>query len=200
MQNILNREKTTKRKRSKKKTIGTIAAVIVILGIIGSANGVEDTEPADAPDVTESTDAVSEPAEQETTDTVMETPQEAKTELEEAKSESDNPLMNVEIRIADVMNGTGSEKLGEWAEIQIGKETLKGITQEQFAEFCNEVVKDSGYNWFTISCEDGTGIQFVGSISYVSTYGNLDNEGCIAESIGTIMLQEDGTYSYTETE
>ncbi len=200
MQNILNREKTTKRKRSKKKTIGIIAAVIVILGIIGSANGVEDTEPADAPDVTESTEAVSEPAEQEITDTVMETPQEAKTELEEAKSESDNPLMNVEIRIADVMNGTGSEKLGEWAEIQIGKETLKGITQEQFAEFCNEVVKDSGYNWFTISCEDGTGIQFAGSISYVSTYGNLDKEGCIAESIGTVMLQEDGTYSSTETE
>ncbi len=74
---------------------------------IGSANGVEDTEPANAPDVTESTEAVSEPAEQETTDTVMETPKEAKTELEEAKSESDNPLTNVEIQIADVMNGTG---------------------------------------------------------------------------------------------
>lgn len=200
MQDILNREKTTKRKRSKKKTIGIIAAVIVILGIGGSANGGETAEPANAPDATESTEAVFKPAEQETTDTVMETLQEAKTEPEEAKPESDNPLMNAEIRTADVMNGTRSEKLGEWAEIQINKETLKGITQEQFAEFCNEVVKGSGYNWFTISCEDGTGIQFAGSVSYVSTYGNLDNEGCIAESIGTIMVQEDRIYSYTESE
>ncbi len=200
MQSILNREKTTKRKRSKKKTIGIIAAVIVILGIIGSANGGEAAEPANAPDVTESTEEVLELVKQETTDTVMETSQEAKMEPEEAKPESDNPLMNIEIRIEDVVNGAKTEKIGEWAEIQIRKETLKGITQEQFIEFCNEVVKDSGYNWFTISCEDGTGIQFAGSISYVSTYGNLDNEGCIAESIGTITLQEDGTYSYTETE
>lgn len=36
MQDILNGEKTTKRKRSKKKAIGIIAAVIVILGIIDS--------------------------------------------------------------------------------------------------------------------------------------------------------------------
>lgn len=200
MQDIQNNEKTMKRKRSKKKTIGIIAAVIVILGIIGSVNGGEDAEPANAPDITESTEAVFNPAEQETTDTVMETPQVAKTEPEEAKPESDNPLINAEIRIADVMNGAKTEKIGEWAEIQIRKETLKGITQEQFTEFCNEVVKDSGYNWFTISCEDGTGIQFAGSISYVSTYGNLDYEGCIAESIGTIVVQEDGRYSYTEAE
>lgn len=109
-------------------------------------------------------------------------------------------LMNAEIQIGDVLNGTKTEKLGEWAEIQIGKETLKEITQEQFLEFCNDTVRDSGYNWFTISCEDGTGIQFAGSIPYVSTYGSLDNEGCITESIGTITIQEDGTYSYTETE
>lgn len=189
-----------KKKRSKKKTIGTIATVIVALGIIGFVNGGgEDAEPANAPDATESAEAVSERAEWETSDTVTETSQEAKTEPEEAKPESDNPLMNAEIRTADVMNGTRREKLGEWAEIQISKETLKGITQEQFDEFCNEVVKDSGYNWFTISCEDGTGIQFAGSVSYVSTYGDLDNEGCIAETIGTIMVQEDGTYSYTES-
>ena len=139
-------------------------------------------------------------AEQEIYTTELETPQEAKTELEEAKPESDNPLMNAKIQIADVMNGTKNEKLGEWAEIQISKEILEEITQEQFSEFCNDVVNESGYNWFTISCEDGTGIQFAGSIPYVSTYGSLDNEGCIAESMGTIMVQEDGKYIYTEVE
>lgn len=189
-----------KKKRSKKKTVGIIVAVIVILGIIGSANEREDAEQANTPNVTESQEVVSEHVKQESLKEEPETLQEAIKEPEEAKPESSNPLMNVEVQIADVMNGTNSEKLGEWAEILIGKETLKEITQEQFAEFCNEIIKDSGYNWFTISCEDGTGIQFVGSVSYVSTYGNLDNEGRITEPIGTIMVQEDGSYNYKEAE
>ncbi|GFI48328.1 hypothetical protein IMSAGC019_03655 [Lachnospiraceae bacterium] len=199
MRDIRNKEKIMNRKRSKKKSIGISLAVIVILGIIGSVNG-EEVETANTPNVTESTEAVLRSAEQEIYTTELETPQEAKTELEEAKPESDNPLMNAKIQIADVMNGTKNEKLGEWAEIQISKEILEEITQEQFSEFCNDVVNESGYNWFTISCEDGTGIQFAGSIPYVSTYGSLDNEGCIAESMGTIMVQEDGKYIYTEVE
>ncbi len=199
MRDIRNKEKIMNRKRSKKKSIGISLAVIVILGIIGSVNG-EEVETANTPNVTESTEAVLRSAEQEIYTTELETPQEAKTALEEAKPESDNPLMNAKIQIADVMNGTKNEKLGEWAEIQISKEILEEITQEQFSEFCNDVVNESGYNWFTISCEDGTGIQFAGSIPYVSTYGSLDNEGCIAESMGTIMVQEDGKYIYTEVE
>ncbi len=199
MRDIRNKEKIMNRKRSKKKSIGISLAVIVILGIIGSVNG-EEVETANTPNVTESTEAVLRSAEQEIYTIEPETSQEAKTELEEAKPESDNPLMNAKIQIADVMNGTKNEKLGEWAEIQISKEILEEITQEQFSEFCNDVVSESGYNWFTISCEDGTGIQFAGSIPYVSTYGSLDNEGCINESMGTIMVQEDGKYIYTEVE
>lgn len=199
MRDARNKEKIMNRKRSKKKSIGISLAVIVILGIIGSVNG-EEVETANTPNATESTEAVFELAEQEIYTTEPETSQEAKTELEEAKTESDNPLMNAKIQIADVMNGTKSEKLGEWAEIQISKAVLEEITQEQFSEFCNDIVNESGYNWFTISCEDGTGIQFAGSIPYVSTYGSLDNEGCIAESMGTIMVQEDGKYIYTEVE
>lgn len=130
-----------------------------------------------------------------------EAPDEQEITEEDSPAEvTDNPLMNADIIVADVMNGTNTEKLGERAEIRVSKEVLKEVTQEQFAEFCNEVVKDSGYNWFTISCEDGTGIQFAGSVSYVSTYGTLDNDGCIEDPIGTIMVQEGGTYSYSETE
>lgn len=198
MQSVRNREK--KKRRSKKKGICIIVSVIAVLGIIGSTNGGEKAEPANAPEAIESLEAVFEPAEQEITTTKPETLQEAKTEPEEAKPESDNPLLNAEIQIGDVLDGTKSKKLGEWAEIQISKAILEEITQEQFSEFCNDIVNESGYNWFTISCEDGTGIQFAGSIPYVSTYGSLDNEGCIAESMGTIMVQEDGKYIYTEVE
>lgn len=198
MQSVRNREKI--KRRIKKNGICLMVSVIATLVIAGSQNGGENAEPANAPEAIESPEAVFEPAKQEILTTKPETLQEAKTEPEEAKPESDNPLMNAEIQIGDVLNGTRSEKLGEWAGIHISKESLKEITQEQFSEFCNDIVKDSGYNWFTISCDDGTGIQFAGSISYAATYGNLDNEGCIAESIGTIVVQEDGRYSYTETE
>lgn len=198
MQSVRNREK--KKRRSKKKGICIIVLVIAVLGIIGSTNGGENAEPANAPEAIESPEAVFEPAEQEITTTKSKTLQEAKTEPEEAKPESDNPLLNAEIQIGDVLDGTKSKKLGEWAEIQISKAVLEEITQEQFSEFCNDIVNESGYSWFTISCEDGTGIQFAGSIPYVSTYGSLDNEGCIAESMGTIMVQEDGKYIYTEVE
>lgn len=198
MQSVRNREK--KKRRSKKKGICIIVSVIAVLGIIGSTNGGENAEPANAPEAIESPEAVFEPAEQEITTTKSKTLQEAKTEPEEAKPESDNPLLNAEIQIGDVLDGTKSKKLGEWAEIQISKAVLEEITQEQFSEFCNDIVNESGYSWFTISCEDGTGIQFAGSIPYVSTYGSLDNEGCIAESMGTIMVQEDGKYIYTEVE
>ncbi len=37
----------------------------------------------------------------------------------------------------------------------------------------------SGYNWFTIICDDGTGINFVGSNTNVIEYGKLDDEGRI---------------------
>lgn len=109
-----------------------------------------------------------------------------------------NVLLTAPVTVHDVKNGTKTEKIGEWAEVVVAKELLEATTDEEFAEFCNEVVKDSGYNWVTISCGDGTGIQFQGSISSVATYGKIDTDGCIEESIGTIMVQEDGTYSYTE--
>lgn len=108
-----------------------------------------------------------------------------------------NILLNAPVTVHDVKNGTKTEKIGEWAEVVVGKDLLKSVTNEEYAEFCNQVVKDSGYNWITISCGDGTGIQFQGSISYVATYGKINTDGCIDTAIGTIMLQGDGSYSYT---
>lgn len=137
---------------------------------------------------------------QEAEDQPQESDEEEPTEPIDEESAGDNPLLDADVYIYDVTNGTGTEKIGEWAEVKISKEVLKSIDPVQFSEFCKSRVKDSGYNWYTISFEDGTGIQFAGSVSYVATYGTLDSDGCIAESKGTIMVQEDGTYGYTEAE
>lgn len=161
---------------------------------------VEDTQEELAPveeQIIEEKDVVTDQAaEDQTQESDAQEPAEPANE----ESAGDNPLLDADVYIYDVTNGTGTEKIGEWAEVKISKEVLKSIDPTQFSEFCKSRVKDSGYNWYTVSFEDGTGIQFAGSVSYVATYGTLDSDGCIVESKGTIMVQEDGSYGYTEAE
>lgn len=148
---------------------------------------------------TEATETVTEETKQVETEPTETKQEETTTEAQEAQDQvtSTNILLNAPVTVHDVKNGTKTEKIGEWAEVVVGKDLLKSVTNEEYAEFCDQVVKDSGYNWVTISCGDGTGIQFQGSISYIATYGKIDTDGCIDTAIGTIMLQGDGTYSYS---
>lgn len=109
-----------------------------------------------------------------------------------------NVLMDYDLTIKDVKNGTGDSVIGQRAYIRITKDQLKEITAENFVEFANQRVKDSGYNWVTVICDDGTGLCFAGSDILVVEYGKLDDLGRIEESHGTIMLESDGSYSYTQ--
>lgn len=127
-----------------------------------------------------------------------ETKAEPEKDTEEQSVESINILLTAPVTVHEVKNGTKTEVIGEWAEIVIAKELVVATTQEEFVEFCQTVVADSGYNWFTISFGDGYGIQFQGSMTMIATYGTLDADGCIEEAVGMIMIQDDGTYSYSE--
>lgn len=120
--------------------------------------------------------------------------------MKAAQKEDVNPLMEAEIQVGDVMNGHSDKKLGEYAYIEVPMKTMKKVTMEQYAEFCNQRVKDSGYNWFAIDFGDGTGLQFAGSTIDVSTYGTLDEEKCIVEDTGVVMLTGEDTYEYSENE
>lgn len=108
-------------------------------------------------------------------------------------------LLAADISIADVMNGAKTDKIGEWACITVKKADAQKVSMDEFVSFVNERVKDSGYNWWTIVFEDGTGIQFAGSTTLGATYGTLDNEGCIIKSVGTVFLK-DGKYEYAPDE
>lgn len=110
----------------------------------------------------------------------------------------ENVLIKAKIKTADVMNGFGTEKIGERAYIEIKKAELEQITQEDFTEFANDVVKGSGYNYVTIICEDSTGVMFPGAEIIIVSYGMVADDGMLEETIGDIMLQEDGTYTYEE--
>lgn len=113
-------------------------------------------------------------------------------------AKSDNPLMTIDLQTADVKNGTGDKVIGKRGYIKIDKAALKTITNEQFTEFANKKVDNSGLNWVSIICEDGTGICFAGSIGSVADYGTQDAEGRINKQIGVIMLEENG-YTYEQT-
>lgn len=116
---------------------------------------------------------------------------------EEKESESSNPLLAAEVVTGDVMNGSGTDKLGEYAYVTVDLDTMKTVTMEQYDEFCDEIVEDSGYNWVSIDFGDGTGLQFAGSTPSLATYGTLDGEECIIEQKGNVMLTGDDTYEYT---
>ena len=79
----------------------------------------------------------------------------------------DNPLTACALIVKDVESGTG-EKIGEYAYIEINKGQLESVRAEQYKDFAETVVKDSGYNWVAIICDDGTGICFPGSMYYMA--------------------------------
>ena len=110
-----------------------------------------------------------------------------------------NFLLDCKVKTEDVKSGSG-DVIGQRAYVSVLKSELVDLTAENFAEFAETVVKDSGYNWFTIKCDDGTGIVFPGSMYFVGDYGKLDDDGAILESYGTITLDENGTYTYEQAE
>lgn len=75
---------------------------------------------------------------------------------------------------------------------KVDKDTLKGISEEEYRAFAEEVVRNSGYRWFVIKCGDGTGIVHAGSYYACAVYGKLDTDGCIAEPYGYIYLTDNG--------
>lgn len=180
---------------------------------VGSASASEEAETPQIQDTsisekTETSQPENETVLEETediSDTLSETSETSDDEVpDNSESETTIPdlsnlLCIATVKTAAVMNGFGNEKIGTRAYIEISKEELKTITVEQYSEFVDTVVKDSGYNWFTIFCDDGTGICFAGSMGSFSEYGNLDSDGSIIETIGYITVTDDG-YSYEPAE
>ena len=110
-------------------------------------------------------------------------------------NENDQRLLNAIIMCADVTNGIGTDVIGQRAYIVIPKEVLSQISENGYATFLENKIKNSGYNWFSIICDDGTGIVFSNSFTGLGTYGELDGEGCVTSPLGYISASESG-YEY----
>lgn len=104
-------------------------------------------------------------------------------------------ILSASIETAPVMNGSRTEEIGTRAYINISKDDLMKASAEEFAKFAATKVDSSGYNWFSVIFDDGTGICFPGSFAYFCEYGKLDEEGALLETIGHITIAN-GTCTY----
>ena len=110
-----------------------------------------------------------------------------------------NFLLDCDVKTADVKSGSG-DVIGQRAFVSVLKSQLAELTAENFAEFAETVVKDSGYNYFTIKCDDGTGIVFDGSDVTIPVYGTLDDDGRVTDTAGFITRGVDGSYTYEQAD
>lgn len=101
-----------------------------------------------------------------------------------------NILMNLPIREGPVMNGFKTKRIGTYGYIKITKELMKGCSEQDYIEFITKRVENSGYNWFSIEFEDGTGILFPGCLIYQGEYGKLDEELGIQDIEGYVCYWE----------
>lgn len=111
--------------------------------------------------------------------------------------ESKNFLIDSELKVCDVLNGSGTEVIGQRAYINISSEQLQKITSDFLVEFAHTRVENSGYNWFSIIADNGNGIIFSGCIIDFAEYGKMDDEGMLEETIGHLSLSND-SYTYSE--
>lgn len=114
-----------------------------------------------------------------------------------AVPETDNVFLLAPVKIGAVMNGIKTEKLGEYASIEIKKADAKSASADDFKQFVDTRISQSGYNWWSIIFEDGTAIVFPASQAISANYGAVDYEGTITTVYGDIILDTNGaSYAY----
>ena len=109
-----------------------------------------------------------------------------------------NDLMDYDLTVKDVLNGSGDTVIGQCAYIRPSATELEEMTADHLREFAEKRVEGSGYNWVSIIVTGGNGICFPGSDTSIAIYGKLDQEGSVEESIGFWTRQNDGSYTYSE--
>ncbi|MCM1363831.1 MAG: hypothetical protein NC122_06010 [Faecalibacterium sp.] len=90
-------------------------------------------------------------------------------------------------------NGTSVK----YARISITKQKLKEITAHELLTCYNSRITSDNYSWFTIACDDNTGIVFLSSDNF-AVYGEINDLGLIENVIGIITLESDGNYTYSK--
>lgn len=174
---------------------------LIVLCVLGAAgNGLSGNSPTPAEN-TPSASVSSPPAESTPLEKQPEDSSTPSVPVESTPSatpsSTGNILLDSELIVQDVMNGTGTEVIGQSAHVKISSEQLKNLTSDSLVEFAETRVKDSGYNWVSIVADGRDGIIFPGSDIVAPIYGKLSEKiKDLEESIGFLLLS-DGVYTYS---
>ncbi|WP_214824382.1 hypothetical protein [Exiguobacterium sp. s28] len=173
----------------KKRTMLVIgAAALVVVALATGGDEEPSTEEAATQEVV---------AEEETTEVVEEeavVEEAVEEEVEEVAAESENVLGEVELR--PLMNGTGTEQVGEYAYVASSKDA---ITEENLLSFFeNEASNYEDANYLVIDLQDGTAFHVLSGMPML-TYGVFNTEELnLEEQWETIIVDTDnGTVSGT---
>lgn len=187
---IMLKNEKVREKLDKKIRYGIIVAAWVIyllIGLFGNSSNdstVASSGSTEASSISETVSADnSEMAATSTTDKTL------------SGTPSDNPLINAEVKTADVLNGSRDTVIGTRAYIEVTQDIFDAITPEELFEFAQVQVEGQNYNWFTIISPSKEGILFYGSNIQVLGRGFVDNEGEITEKEGDYIIG-DNTYFY----
>lgn len=110
----------------------------------------------------------------------------------------DNILMNAPFETEKFLTNDGENTIYR-GYIQITKAALNAVTQAQFVEFVLSRVENSGFDWITIFCDDGTGIVFQNSDIQHPQYGQVDDIGRITQPIAQIYTVGADYSAYHDT-
>lgn len=100
-------------------------------------------------------------------------------------ADSGNYMDTLKLESRDVMNGTGTNVIGQYGYVKADEAKLKQVSKEDFQAWVSANVEGQNdkYNWATIDFGNGTGIQWQACITvYGSPFGGIDDEGCLTQS------------------
>ena len=118
----------------------------------------------------------------------------------ESISQTDtNFLLEASIQTEEVFISGDEESAGIRGYINITNADLAAMTQSQYYEFYQQVLKDSSYKWFSVICPDGTGLFIPDCADGAACFCRLDELGRQTEVHGYLLVQ-DNTCVYQEAE
>ncbi len=109
-----------------------------------------------------------------------------------------NYLKQLKIIQIPVEATADTDKSKYYAFVRADKELAKNISEQEYIEFCNDCVRNSGYRYFAIDFQDETGIVYVSCVPEAGMYGKIDETRSMIEANKYIGIDENGSVTVTE--
>lgn len=110
----------------------------------------------------------------------------------ELPNQETNYLKQLDIVPIPVEANAGTDKSKYYAFVRANIELIKGLSEQEYLEFCNDCIKNSGYRYFTIDFQNGTGIVFPNCYTEAGIYGEIEETRSIINAKKYIGIDENG--------